>query len=199
MVTDRLALVEPTVSLPKPIAEGVTLRIEPPPTTGTPPTPVRDMPEQATKRMTKNRISSAPRRVRQRRGGRRRPGVPWSRGNRFGIFLDFWTVAALFPPKLLYSGEQAATDCDQSSSEATGKVLQRRKPKMAKFARSYIFVGLLILISALRMHAGVVQTNSGAPGAPVSTYSVGFFSPVATPDLVLWRSARTSPHQPSHP
>ena len=56
---------------------------------------------------------------------------------------------------------------------------------MAKFTRSYIFVGLLILISALRVHAGVVQTNSGTPGALVSTYSVGFSSPVATPDLIL--------------
>jgi len=56
---------------------------------------------------------------------------------------------------------------------------------MAKFTRSCIFVGLLILISALRVHAGVVQTNSGTPGALVSTYSVGFSSPVATPDLIL--------------
>ncbi len=56
---------------------------------------------------------------------------------------------------------------------------------MARFARSYIFVGLLILISARGVHAGVVQTNSGTPGALVSTYSVGFASPVATPDLVL--------------
>src|SRR6266851_9360976 len=56
---------------------------------------------------------------------------------------------------------------------------------MARFARSYIFVGLLILISALGVHAGVVQTNSGTPGALVSTYSVGFASPVTTPDLVL--------------
>ena len=56
---------------------------------------------------------------------------------------------------------------------------------MAKFARNRILVGFLVLISALRVHAGVVQTNSGTPGAPVSTYSVGFFSPVATPDLVL--------------
>src|SRR6267143_4003338 len=110
MVTDRLALVEPTVSLPKPIAEGVTLRIEPPPAPGTPPTPVRDMPEQATKRMTKNRISSAPRRVRQRRGGRRRPGVPWYRGNRFGIFLD-WTVAAFVPSKLLLSWLSSQKNC----------------------------------------------------------------------------------------
>jgi hypothetical protein len=56
---------------------------------------------------------------------------------------------------------------------------------MANFARSYIFVGLLILISALRVQAGVVQTNSGTPGALVSTYSVGFSSQVATPDLLL--------------
>jgi hypothetical protein len=56
---------------------------------------------------------------------------------------------------------------------------------MAKFARSYIFVGLLILISALRVHAGVVQTNSGTPGTLVSTYSVGFSSPVTTSDLLL--------------
>jgi hypothetical protein len=56
---------------------------------------------------------------------------------------------------------------------------------MAKFARSSIFVGLLILISALRVHAGVVQTNSGTPGALVSAYSLGFSSPVATPDLLL--------------
>src|SRR2546425_8733191 len=57
--------------------------------------------------------------------------------------------------------------------------------RMAKFARGYIFVGVLILISALRVHAGVVQTNSGTPGALVSTYSLGFSSPVATPDLLL--------------
>ncbi|PYU04201.1 MAG: hypothetical protein DMG33_14790 [Acidobacteria bacterium] len=56
---------------------------------------------------------------------------------------------------------------------------------MAKFARGYIFVGLLILISAPRAHAGLVQTSSGTPGAPVSTYSVGFSSPVTTSDLVL--------------
>src|SRR6266568_8203545 len=110
MVSDRLALVEPTVSLLKPIAEGVTLRIEPPPTPGTPPTPVRDMPEQATKRMTKNRISSAPRRVRQRRGGRRRPYVPWYRDNRFGI-LDFWTVAPFVPSKLLLRCLSSQKNC----------------------------------------------------------------------------------------
>jgi hypothetical protein len=56
---------------------------------------------------------------------------------------------------------------------------------MAKFARSYIFVGLLILISAPRVHAGVVQTNSGTPGTLVTTYSVGFSSPVTTSDLLL--------------
>ena len=56
---------------------------------------------------------------------------------------------------------------------------------MAKLARSYILVGLLISISALRAHAGLVQTNSGTPGALVSTYSVGFSSPVATSDLLL--------------
>jgi hypothetical protein len=56
---------------------------------------------------------------------------------------------------------------------------------MVKFARSHILVGLLILISALRAHAGLVQTNSGTPGALVSTYSVGFSSPVTTSDLLL--------------
>src|SRR2546427_13052458 len=56
---------------------------------------------------------------------------------------------------------------------------------MAKFARIFIFVGLLILISATRTHASLVQTNSGTPGALVSTYSVGFSSPVTTSDLLL--------------
>ena len=56
---------------------------------------------------------------------------------------------------------------------------------MARFTRSYILVGLLISVSALRAHAGLVQTNSGTPGATVSTYSVGFSSPVATSDLLL--------------
>ena len=56
---------------------------------------------------------------------------------------------------------------------------------MAKFARNFIFVGLLILISATRTHASLVQTNSGTPGALVSTYSVGFSSPVTTSDLLL--------------
>src|SRR6266436_4094294 len=111
MVTDRPALVVPTVSLPKPIAEGLTLRIEAPPTTGRRPTPVRDMPGQATKRMTKNRISSAPRRVRQRRGGRRQPYVPWYRGNRFGIFPDFWTVAGFGPSKLLLRCLSSQKNC----------------------------------------------------------------------------------------
>jgi hypothetical protein len=65
------------------------------------------------------------------------------------------------------------------------KVLNGRKFKMAKFVRNRILVGFLVLISALRVHAGVVQTNSGTPGALVSTYSVGFASPVATPDVLL--------------
>jgi hypothetical protein len=56
---------------------------------------------------------------------------------------------------------------------------------MARFARSYIFVALLILISAPRTHASLVQTNSGTPGAMVSTYSVSFSSPVTTSDLLL--------------
>jgi len=70
---------------------------------------------------------------------------------------------------------------------------------MAKFTRRYILVGFLILISALRVHAGVVQTNSGTPGALVSTYSVGFSSPVATPDLLLVAIERTCQRQPLHP
>jgi hypothetical protein len=56
---------------------------------------------------------------------------------------------------------------------------------MAKLARSYILVGLLISISALRAHAGLVQTNSGTPGTLVTSYSVGFSSPVTTSDLLL--------------
>ena len=60
-----------------------------------------------------------------------------------------------------------------------------RKSKMMQATRIHILVGLLILISALRAQAGLVQTNSGTPGALVSTYSLGFSSPVATSDLLL--------------
>src|SRR2546425_1002010 len=56
---------------------------------------------------------------------------------------------------------------------------------MAKFARNRILVGLLILISALRAQAGLVQTNSGTSGTSVLTYSVGFTSPLTASDLIL--------------
>jgi len=41
------------------------------------------------------------------------------------------------------------------------------------------------LLSPLRAQAGLVQTNSGTPSALVTTYSVGFSSPVAASDLLL--------------
>ena len=56
---------------------------------------------------------------------------------------------------------------------------------MMQITRIHILVGLLILISAPRAHASLVQTNSGTPGAMVSTYSVSFSSPVTTSDLLL--------------
>jgi hypothetical protein len=51
--------------------------------------------------------------------------------------------------------------------------------------RSLITLGLLIFISVLRAQAGLLQTNSGTPSATVSTYSLGFSSPVTTSDLLL--------------
>src|SRR5260370_1144790 len=65
------------------------------------------------------------------------------------------------------------------------KFLNPGGTRMAKFARNFIFVGLLTLISAPWMPAALVQSNSGTPGALVSTYSLGFSSSVTKSDLLL--------------